>query len=61
MIGDEKKIFRMEKNKIYNIKKGVWHGSAMSRDAKLLVVENQNTSRDNTDIIFFEEEFKVEF
>ncbi len=61
VIGDEKKVYHMEKNKIYNIKKGVWHGSAQSEDSKLLIVENHDTSKANTDIIYFEEALKIEF
>lgn len=29
---------------LYNIKKGIWHSHALSPDAKLLVVENADTS-----------------
>lgn len=41
----------MEKCKVYNIKKGVWHHIVVSPDATVLVVENSNTSGDNTERI----------
>lgn len=33
----------LEKNKIYNIKKDVYHTQVLSKDAKLLIVEENNT------------------
>ncbi len=59
MVGDDRKLYKMEKNKIYNIKKGIWHGSAQTRDSKLLIVENQNTTKENTDFIYFDEPIKI--
>lgn len=38
----------MQPFKIYNIKKSVWHSHTLSRDAKLLIVENRNTTFDNS-------------
>ncbi len=38
----------MEPMKIYNIKKGVYHTHTLSEDAKLLIVENQNTDDSNS-------------
>ena len=38
----------LEKSKIYNIKKGVFHTHVLSKNAKLLVVENENTSDINS-------------
>ncbi len=43
--------YKMEKSKVYNIEKGVWHHIVVSRDATVLVVENSNTSADNTERI----------
>jgi hypothetical protein len=34
--------------KIYNIKKSVWHTHVLSRDAKVLIVENRDTTLDNS-------------
>jgi hypothetical protein len=38
----------MEPYKIYNIKKSVWHTHTLSRDGKVLIVENRNTTLDNS-------------
>jgi len=38
----------MEKGKIYNMKKGVYHTHTLSEDAKVLIVENDDTSLDNS-------------
>lgn len=37
---------------VYNIPKGVWHHIVVSPDATVMVVENANTSSDNTEIKF---------
>ena len=39
----------MQSGKIYNVKKSVWHTVVLSRDGSVLIVENRNTSRDNSD------------
>ena len=39
----------MEKCTIYNVRKAAWHHIVVSEDATVLVVENSNTSRDNTE------------
>lgn len=39
----------MEKGTLYNIPKGEWHHIVVSRDASVLIVENSNTSPDNTE------------
>ncbi len=46
--------YEMEKCKVYNIKKGVWHHIVVSPDATVLVIENSNTSPDNTERRFFQ-------
>ena len=48
-IGLEMTRVDLEPNKIYNVKKGVWHSHIMSPDAKVLIVENSNTSAANSD------------
>ncbi len=45
---DEESV-EMEKGVVYNIPKGVWHHIVMSRDATAMVVENDNTSKENTE------------
>ena len=39
---------KLEKHKVYNIKKGVYHTQVLSEDAKLLIVEAKNTGDDNS-------------
>lgn len=55
IIGLEKNIVPMEKHKIFNVRKGVWHNIKVSEDAKVFIVENDDTTRDNTEYITFEE------
>ena len=46
-VEDEK--IPMETCALYNVKKGAWHHIVVSEDATVLVVENSNTDRDNTE------------
>lgn len=39
----------MEKRKMYNIKKGVWHNLAGNEQMVVLIVENADTSKENSD------------
>lgn len=43
--------YPMEKCKVYTIEKNVWHHIVVSRDATVLVVENTETSLQNTERI----------
>ncbi len=45
----DKDSCQMEKCELYNIPKGVWHHITVSEDATVMVVENSNTSKDNTE------------
>ena len=47
-IGKEERV-KMEKNTVYNIHKNVWHHIVVSKDATVLVVENSNTTAENTE------------
>ena len=38
----------MEPNKIYRIPKGIFHTHSLSRDAKVLIIEVENTSYENS-------------
>jgi len=40
-------------HRIYNVKKGSWHALLMERDTKVLIVENHNTARENSEYYFF--------
>jgi ureidoglycolate hydrolase len=39
----------MEPGKMYNVKRSVWHTIVLSRDGSVLIVENRNTSEENSD------------
>lgn len=45
----------MEIGAVYNVPAGVWHHIVVSEDANVLVVENANTSKDNTEKKYFDE------
>lgn len=45
----EDETIPMDKCTVYNVKTGAWHHIVVSEDATVLVVENSNTSRDNTE------------
>lgn len=37
---------------MYNVKKGVWHTHALGQNTKVLIVENRDTTNDNSPIIY---------
>lgn len=39
----------MECGKLYNVRQNAWHSVMMSRDATILIVENQNTTENNSE------------
>ncbi len=41
--------FPMEKCRVYMVTKGVWHHVTVSHDATIMVVENSNTSKANSE------------
>jgi ureidoglycolate hydrolase len=41
----------MEAGKIYNVKPHTWHTIVVSRDASVLIVENGDTGRDNSEFV----------
>ena len=51
ILGEQQMSVPMEKNKFYNVKAGTWHAVKVSRDAKIVIVENSNTSRENSDYL----------
>lgn len=46
----------MEPLKIYNVKKGVWHTHTLDKAATVLIIENQDTSDQNSPTIMLSEE-----
>lgn len=55
IIGEQGVHFPLEPLKVYNVKQGVWHNIILSTDARLLLVEDSNTSKDNTEYQDFTE------
>lgn len=53
LIGEERAPVELEKFKTYNVKKGVWHNVLVSRDVKILIVENSDTSEENSEYLYF--------
>ena len=53
VIGSDFSKVEMENGKIYNVKKGEYHALLMSKDAKVLIVENHNTAHENTEYLYF--------
>ena len=47
---DVEKIFPqpLQRGKIYNVKQSVWHTIVLSQDGSVLIVENQNTTQENS-------------
>lgn len=44
------KAIEMIPHKIYNIKKGYWHNHVLDENGEVLIVENQNTTDDNSPV-----------
>jgi ureidoglycolate hydrolase len=53
LIGENAQRFPLEMLKCYNMKKGVWHNIIVSPGTRVLVVENSDTSRSNTEYFEF--------
>ncbi len=45
------KAIPLEKGKLYNVKKGVWHTHVTGPGAKAAIIENADVSPDNTDYL----------
>lgn len=50
--GDEITETVMEQNIVYNIPKEEWHHIVVDKDATVLIVENSDTSKENTERIW---------
>lgn len=53
------KTLALEPNKVYKIPMGVYHAHTLSKDASVLIVEEENTSYDNSPRIYFKEREKA--
>lgn len=51
IVGKEARRIPMEPCKIYNVRAGIWHHIVVSRDARVAIAENADTSRDNTEFL----------
>lgn len=52
---------KLEKNKVYRIPKGVYHTHTLSKDAKVLIIEEENTSYENSPRVYLNENEKQHF
>lgn len=52
LMGEEAERVEMEPYTVYNIKKDAWHNIILSEDAKVLLVENKDTSKENTQYLY---------
>jgi ureidoglycolate hydrolase len=50
----------MESGKLYNVRQAAWHTVLLSRDASILIVENQDTGESNTEYFYLTVEQKQE-
>jgi len=48
----------LQQGTLYNVKQGVWHTVLLSQDASILIVENSDTGKDNTEYCPLNAEFK---
>lgn len=53
LIGENGTELDMEKNKLYVVKKAVWHNVVMSEDAKFIIIENHSTCKENSEYMNF--------
>lgn len=51
IVGEKAERLVMEPLKYYNVRAGIWHHILVSEDARVLVAENSDTSKDNTDYL----------
>lgn len=47
---------KMELNKVYNIPATLWHNTITQKDTKMILIEDSNTSMDNSDILNLNED-----
>ena len=47
----ELKFVKLEPNKVYNVKRGVWHNHVLDEEGAVVIVENQDTTDDNSPIL----------
>lgn len=60
VVGEAREEHKMERFRIYNVKRGVWHGIVYSPDARVLIVENHNTTEENSEKYYLDPPAVVE-
>jgi ureidoglycolate hydrolase len=62
--GDEKperiSMVKMQPSECYNVKAGVWHGIFLQSGGSVAIVENSDTSRENSEYYYLSEAEKLE-
>lgn len=53
LIGEDRRRVPMEKFKTYNVRRSVWHNVLVGKDVKILIVENKDTSAENSEYLYF--------
>lgn len=53
LMGKDAEEVEMDRFKMYVVKKGEWHGIIVSEDARVLVVENDDTTKENSEYMPF--------
>ncbi|HBE85055.1 MAG TPA: cupin [Lachnoclostridium sp.] len=48
-------VVNMQPNKIYNIPATLWHNTITQKDTKMILIEDSNTSMNNSDILELDE------
>ena len=51
LIGENAERVPMHKHEAYNVKQGLWHNIQVSKDALVLLVENADTGKENTEYL----------
>lgn len=54
IIGEDLHHVEMEPHKLYNVPKGVWHHIFTYEGTSVLIVENEDTGKENTEFLFIE-------
>ena len=52
-IGENRRCFPLVAGKIYNVQCGEWHCISMKDNAKVAVIENDDTNDENTERVYF--------
>ena len=55
IVGEELNRIEMEPHKLYNVPAGVWHHIFTNEDTSVLIVENEDTSDDNSEYLYINE------